>query len=204
MKSFKLKLKYPRLRKTRTLIQKQKIREEIKRKRQSLGLLKKISLDNKIRANLENTQEFKNAKTILIYASMKGEVNTLKIIKKYLKEKRLILPTVCKDTNTLKLYHLANPKELKKGYQGILEIPHCTKETTLPNEIELCVIPGLAFDLNGNRIGYGKGFFDSLLKNIHTKKIALSYDFQIYETLPFHEDDVPINGIITESQIITL
>ncbi|EKD48068.1 MAG: hypothetical protein ACD_65C00133G0001 [uncultured bacterium] len=204
MKSFELKLKYPRSRKTRILIQKQKIREEVKRKRHSLGLLKKISLNKKIRANLENLQDFKNAKTILIYTSMKDEVDTLKIIKKHFKEKRLILPTVCKDSNTLKLYHLENLKELKKGYQGILEIPHCTKNTTLPSEIELCIIPGLAFDLNGNRIGYGKGFFDSLLKNIHAKKIALAYDFQIYETLPCHEDDVPINSIITESQIINI
>lgn len=153
---------------------------------------------------MESLKEFKTAKTILIYASMKNEIDTLQIIKKHFKEKKLVLPTVCQDTNTLKLYHLENLKELKKGYQGILEIPHCTKNTTSPNEIELCIIPGLAFDLRGNRIGYGKGFFDSLLKNIKAKKIALAYDFQIYEILPTHESDIPINSIVTESQIINI
>ncbi len=183
---------------------KQKIRATVKKKRQSLGLFKKNSHTKKIINNLESFEPFQSAKTVLLYASMKEEIDTLKLIKKHHSDKRIILPTVCTDTNTLKLYHLENLKELHSGYQGILEIPHCSKETSKPEEIDLCIVPGLAFDLHGNRIGYGKGFYDGLLKNIKAPKIALAYEFQLYEMLPAEDHDIQIDHIITESQIINI
>ena len=183
--------------------EKHKIRLEIKKRRQRLGKFRKIILDRKIRNKIESFEPFKRANTILVYASMEGEVDTLKFIKKHHTHKRIILPTVCADTNTLKLYHLENMRELHKGYQGILEIPHCSKEMINPNEIDLCIVPGLAFDHQGNRIGYGKGFYDELLKKIKAQKAALAYDFQIYDTIPSTQYDIPIDHIITPSKIIT-
>lgn len=179
------------------------IRAETKRRRRSLGRFKKILLGKKLRTQIESFGPFLEANTILLYASMPEEIDTLKFIKKHHNDKKIILPTVCTDTHTLKLYHLENLKELHAGYQGILEIPHCTKDTVTPEEIDLCIVPGLAFDLQGNRIGYGKGFYDELLKRIKAPKAALSYDFQIYESIEASEHDIPIDFIITPEKTIT-
>ena len=184
--------------------EKQQIRREVKSKRQSLGRFKKISLDRKIRRQIEGFEPFIKAKHVLLYASMREEIDTLKLIKKYNKEKNIILPTVCTDSNTLKLYHLENPHELHPGYQGILEIPHCTKDTHTYNEIDFCIIPGLAFDLQGNRIGYGKGFYDELLRKIKAPKAALAYDFKIYESIPTSKYDIPVDFLITPNKIIEI
>gem|GEM_PF-102492 len=181
---------------------KHNIRAEIKQKRQSLGRFKKISFNKELRKQLETFEPFLKAKNILFYASMPQEIDTLKLIKKYNKDKNIILPTVCTDTNTLKLYHLKNLRELRSGYQGILEIPHCLKDTHKPEEIDFCIVPGLAFDPQGNRIGYGKGFYDELLKKVKAKKVALAYHFQIYESIPASKYDVPVDFIITPDKII--
>jgi len=180
------------------------IRQEVKNKRKHLGFFKKRILDSRISKTLRKFKPFTEAKTVLFYTSMPEEIDTLKLIKKFIREKNIILPTVCHDTHTLKLYHLTHIKELHKGYQGILEIPHCIKDTHDHLKIDLCIIPGLAFDMEGNRIGYGKGFFDELLKKIPTPKIALAYNFQLYEHIPYEKHDIKINHIITESQIISL
>ncbi len=184
------------------LPQKTKIRTEIKQKRQRLGRLRKTILDKKIRAQIERFEPFLRSNTILFYASMPEEVDTLKLIKKHHNDKRIILPTVCTDTNSLKLYHLENINELHEGYKGILEIPHCTKDIAKPENIELCIVPGLAFDTRGHRIGYGKGFYDGLLEKITAPKAALAYEFQIVESVPDQPHDIPINHIITEKRII--
>lgn len=182
---------------------KSQIRAEVKKKRQRLGKFKKISLGRKIRRQIEGFEPFIKAKHVLLYASMPQEIDTLKLIKKHNKEKNIVLPTVCTDSNTLKLYHLQNLRELHSGYQGILEIPHCTKDTHKPEEIDFCIVPGLAFDLQGNRIGYGKGFYDELLRKTDAPKAALAYDFKIYESIPTSKYDIPVDYIITPDKIIT-
>ncbi|EKD63080.1 MAG: 5-formyltetrahydrofolate cyclo-ligase [uncultured bacterium] len=184
--------------------EKHNIRQEVKKKRKQLGFFKKRILDAWISKSLQNFKSFKEAKTVLFYTSMPEEIDTLKLIKKFIHDKNIILPTVCHDTHSLKLYHLTHVSELHKGYQGILEIPHCTKDTHDHLKIDLCIIPGLAFDMEGNRIGYGKGFFDGLLKKIHAPKIALAYDFQIHEHIPYEEHDIKITHIITPTQIISI
>jgi len=204
LKKSKVELQYRAAELTFSVQEKTQIREEIKRKRQRLGRFRKIILDGKIRSQIESFEPFQQASTILLYASMKGEVDTLKFIKKHHDKKRIILPTVCTDNNTLKLYHLENMRELHAGYQGILEIPHCTKDTAQPEDIDLCIVPGLAFDMQGNRIGYGKGFYDELLGKIDAPKAALAYDFQVYPQVPATKYDIPVSHIITPLKILGL
>ncbi|OIP79955.1 5-formyltetrahydrofolate cyclo-ligase [Candidatus Peregrinibacteria bacterium CG2_30_44_17] len=182
--------------------QKTRIRTEIKQKRQSLGRLRKSILDRKIRAQIERYEPFLSARTVLLYASMNDEIDTLKLIKKHHATKRILLPTVCTDTSSLKLYELTDMTSLKAGYQGILEIPHCEATERTHEDIDLCIVPGLAFDNRGHRIGYGKGFYDGLLSKVAAPKVALAYDFQVVEEVPKEDHDIPVNSIITPSEII--
>lgn len=90
---------------------------------------------------------------------------------------------------------------------GILE-PSIEENFITPNELDLIVVPGVAFDKNRGRIGYGAGFYDRYFKKINEEnikrivKLALAYDFQVLDKVPMDERDVPVDHIITESRFV--
>ena len=92
---------------------------------------------------------------------------------------------------------------LKENKYGILE-PDDSKEEFCKNNLDLIILPGVAFDLVGKRIGYGGGYYDRYLENIDKKiiKVALIYDFQLLENVPAEEHDIKADYIITETMSI--
>lgn len=89
--------------------------------------------------------------------------------------------------------------DLKKGAYGILE-PSVVK-TADEKDIDVILVPGLAFDRHGGRMGFGKGYYDRLLETSIAVKIGLCYDFQLFDTIPTESHDVPMDFIITEKEI---
>ena len=85
--------------------------------------------------------------------------------------KRAILPKVDKENKRLKLYEIKDMNELVKGYMGILEPSVSEERLTGPDNIDLVIIPGAAFDVSGSRLGYGAGFYDRLLAGIKRKSL---------------------------------
>ena len=147
--------------------------------------------------------EFNNAKCILLYASKGSEVHTDGIIQSALAlQKRIVLPVTKKEEKWLELYELRDTKELVAGAFGILEPPQNPERRVQPEEIDLAVVPGVSFDRRGHRIGYGMGYYDSLLKKVKGKKIGLAYSLQIVEHVPNEPHDVAVDMIITEGEII--
>lgn len=144
---------------------------------------------------LEEHPRFIQAHTILLYHSLPDEVDTHEFIEKWNGKKTIILPVV-KGEN-LELYHYTGSKDLTKGPFGILE-PSKEHFTNL-NAIELAIIPGMAFDRQGNRLGRGKGFYDRLLPHLSSYNIGVCFSFQLQqETIPFEEYDSPMNEVITD------
>lgn len=180
---------------------KAQIRSLAARKRKEQPFFVRFKKDRKIATQLENLPLFQEAKIILFYVSKKPEVDTHRLIKKYLKKKKIIVPTVDPSSNTLRLFELEKWSELKKGAFSILEIKKPKEPIPFP-EIDLIIIPGLAFDLKGNRLGYGKGYYDLLLLNFKGPKIALVYELQLFEKIPSEKYDIPVDFIITEEKII--
>lgn len=147
--------------------------------------------------------EFNDAACILLYASKGSEVHTDGIIQSALAlQKRIVLPVTKKEEKWLELYELKDTKELVAGAFGILEPPQLEERRVLPEEIDLAVVPGVSFDRRGHRIGYGMGYYDSLLKKVRGKKIGLAYSLQIVEHVPNEPHDVAVDMIITETEII--
>jgi len=153
-----------------------------------------------IKNNLLSLKEYKEAKTIMIYVSFGKEVETHNLIKEALKTKTVLVPKVKEDQiiackiNTL--------DDLEQGAFGILE-PKTSVEFS-KKKIELIILPGIVFDKLGNRIGYGKGFYDKFLKNINATKIALAFDFKVLEQVPTRKYDIKMNIIVTEKNIIQI
>ena len=146
--------------------------------------------------------EFKNAETLLFYISYDGEVFTHDMIKESFKEKRILVPTSNKKDFSLTISEIKSWDDLETGSYEILEPK---KENIKPIDLEkvdLIIVPGVAFDTNGNRLGHGKGYYDRLLKNLNVIKIGLAFEFQIFEKISVNKHDKAVDIIITEKRII--
>jgi len=155
-----------------------------------------------------------NKSNISIYCSFKNEVNTHDIISSLLYDgKTVIVPYVSRDRNgslTMQLKELKCQAELIKGPMGIPQPelrlqPDGSSAVFEPNKIDVAIIPGVAFDLKHNRIGYGKGMYDKVLPLLKYNciKIALAFEIQIVPDLIENEEhDIKMDYIITENRII--
>lgn len=164
------------------------IRQEIKR--YSLDELNSMSED--ILSTIEEQPSFIQTQHILLFHSLTDEVNTHKFIEKWKRLKHIYLPVVKGDDLEIVLY--GDKSSLKTGKFGILE-PHGIKIKNL-SILELAIIPGVAFDIKGNRLGRGRGYYDRLLPKLSCIKLGICFPFQILETIPTEEHDIRLDGII--------
>ncbi|MCX6773197.1 MAG: phosphoribosylglycinamide formyltransferase [Candidatus Micrarchaeota archaeon] len=147
--------------------------------------------------------EFNDSKCIMLYWSKGSEVHTDGIIESALSlKKKVVLPVTKKEEKKLLLFELKDTRELVKGAFDIMEPLPIPDRAVDPKEIDLVVVPGVSFDRRGHRIGYGMGYYDSLLKEVHAKKIGLAYGLQILEHVPNEPHDVAVDMIVTEEGVI--
>lgn len=153
-----------------------------------------------IQKQLFSFEKYINAKTVMLYISAFKEPSTTEIITDALNSgKRVVVPVSDTQTETIILSYLGDISDLQKGAYGILE-PKTIKPADAA-DIDFVLIPGLAFDKHGNRMGFGKGYYDKLLCSTAAEKTALCYEFQLFNAIPASSHDVPMNTIITEENI---
>jgi 5-formyltetrahydrofolate cyclo-ligase len=180
---------------------KQELRERILTLLRRQKKDKRLENSRKIRKKLFAMQEFKESKVILFYASFGGEVETFEMMKLAKKiGKIILLPKI--DSVRKKIIPVLIRfirKDLKKGVYGIKE----PKETTLTislKDIDMVVVPGVAFDKRNNRLGRGGGYYDRFIKRLsaHTTTVGLAFDFQLLSTLPHTEKhDARMHYVLT-------
>ena len=182
---------------------KQDIRKEILKKRSEISLETRLQWNEEIYNKLIISDFYKTSATIFSFVSFKDEVDTHKFIMQALKDgKTICVPKVASKKEGMKTYKINSFEDLKEGYFGILE-PKINCSEIYSHEIDFILMPGVAFDNCGGRVGYGAGFYDRFLSNMKkdVPKIAIAYDFQFIDKVPTDELDVQIDGIITNSQI---
>ncbi len=125
------------------------------------------------------------------------------LIERWIEEgRKVILPRVEGDVMTL--VEMDGLDDLGPGYRGLLE-PRPGAGRKVPwKEVEVALVPGLAFDLQGNRLGRGGGHYDRALPRLGPKalKIGLAFDFQVVERLPAEARDIPVHLVVTETRVI--
>ena len=164
--------------------------EECKKKSQSMAV------------SLGAISDYSRANVILLYVSTGQEVSTRELITEALANgKRVVIPAVDPETEIVTLHEIGSLEELEPGYMGIPE-PRNSKTVFSSAEVECAVVPGLAFDAKGNRLGRGKAMFDKLLSRMKCLKIALAFEFQVLESVPSLPHDVPVDIVITEERTI--
>lgn len=166
-------------------------------RRRVAELKKQVTMEEKlwrsalILSKLESLPEFVAAKTVLLYFSLPDEVQTGEFLNRWCGSKRLVLPVVDGDDLILKVY---DPAKVDVGYQKIME-PTDT-DIVEPENLDLAVIPGVAFDASNNRLGRGKGFYDRLLPRITCPLVGLCFGFQFVERIPMEDFDRPVDIVL--------
>ena len=160
----------------------------------------KLRRSDTIMAQVERQDAFAKAKVVLLYWSMPDEVQTHSFVNRWYRDKVLLLP--CVDGDDLRLRRYTDPECMVAGEQfGIGEPSADTPEWTDLDAVEVIIVPGVAFDRDGNRMGRGRGFYDRLLKSTpNAVKIGVAYSFQLIDNVPVEPHDVKMNLIITEPQ----
>lgn len=177
---------------------KNQIRKEFLQKRDRLVDREKLS--QKICTAVIDSELFNNAQCVFVYLSFKSEVDTQMIIEKcFLLGKTVCVPSVKQDGD-MDAVRVENINNLVYNKFGIKE-PADTTKIIDKNYIDLCIVPGSAFDGQLNRIGYGKGFYDRFLQRTEIKKVALAFSCQITDSLPVEAYDVKMDAVVTEDKI---
>ena len=161
--------------------------------RKSIKGENKLKYDNDIFGKIINSSEYKKSKLVLIYVSLKDEVDTIKLIKQCLKENKKVAVPKCQG-NTINFYYINSLEELKKGKFNLLEPEN--NSLVLDSENSICIIPGICFDKQGNRIGYGKGYYDRFLEKYRGTKIGITYKDCICEKIDTDKYDIKMDKII--------
>ncbi|MDD5618590.1 MAG: 5-formyltetrahydrofolate cyclo-ligase [Candidatus Omnitrophica bacterium] len=150
-----------------------------------------------IKDQLLRNKVFKKAKIVMFYIAFGGEVKTKEMIREAQKTGKVVcVPIYRKNKETIQPAIFEDHAKLKKGPYGVLE--PVTEERLQPEDLDLVIVPGLAFDKKGRRLGRGKGCYDRFLSTLSERQfsIGLAFDFQILPLVPTAEHDVSVNSII--------
>lgn len=151
--------------------------------------------DKKIFQKVIHNEKIKKARKILIYVSLKEEVDTLNLIKYFLENSYLVAVPKVEGTE-MHFFIIKSLEELKVGYKGIRE----PNNNDMVNDYKdwVCLTPGICFDKLGYRIGYGKGFYDKFFSKYNGYKIGLCYQELLIDSVKPNYFDIPVSEVITD------
>ena len=181
---------------------KNQLRKLFGEKRASLSEEENLKLSQKALERLVAQEDYKNSKDIFAFVSMGSEINTKIAIEKFLADgKRVYVPITEKGKTKMVFSRLKSLDDLEEGNFGVLEPKPSKREIAEKSTADLVLTPGLAFDENGYRTGYGGGFYDRFFASLDNNPVKIGYcfSFQVVEgKLPINEFDIPVDYIITD------
>lgn len=160
---------------------------------------------HEIKKRLFDLPEFKKAKVVMFYAAIKGEVKTRSMIQETLAMgKKVIVPVTDFEKKEISISEIKSFTELEEKNHGLYEPKEEFFREFEAEKLDFVIVPGLAFDCEGDRIGYGHGFYDKFLPKLKKEipTVGLAFEFQIVYNLPCDEHDIPVKKIVTEKRVI--
>ncbi|MBO4589118.1 MAG: 5-formyltetrahydrofolate cyclo-ligase [Bacteroidales bacterium] len=175
---------------------KKELRIQIRAAKKAVPFCEKLSRSRAIMSKVEELDRFREAKVVLLYWSMEDEVQTHDFVEKWYKSKTILLP--CVDGDDLRLRQYTGADCMREGEQFGIGEPTGEEYTDLES-VDAIIVPGVAFDKEGHRMGRGRGFYDRLLKSTpNAYKIGVCFDFQMVENVPVEPHDVMMDRVVGE------
>ena len=175
--------------------EKQALRKKMSRLKKEVPTGEKIRRSKSILEKVEKLEAFQQSHVVMAYWSMSDEVHTHDFIKMWSQSKAIVLPVVKGDQLELRFFEGENSLIPGERY-GIMEPAGTLLQDVY--QIDMIIVPGVAFDKQNNRLGRGKAYYDKLLKKSRAYKAGICFDFQIVAQVPVDENDVPVNVVVTE------
>jgi 5-formyltetrahydrofolate cyclo-ligase len=182
---------------------KKQVRKEKLLWRKSLSPDEARSKSLLIAASVRALPEYAAAKCVLFYVSAKAnEVDTHALIREALANNvRALVPVTDFDRGALAVAHIRAMEELVPARFGLLEPDPKRARLASPDDADIIIVPGVAFDREGRRVGFGGGYYDRLLSGNGALAVALSYEGQLVDKAPVGAHDVPVDVIVTEQAV---
>ena len=184
--------------------QKQELRRDLLQKRESIAYEAKEKMDNRILSLFTSLISYRYSDTLLLYYPTKGEVDTRPLIQTALKAgKRVALP-VCHETGSvMDYYFIHSDNDLEAGKYGIPAPKKSCEKFVKDDEHKgmIIVVPALAFDKEGYRLGYGKGYYDRYVNELSATSIGLVYSDFIMDKLPRGRFDISVDLLVSEKGV---
>lgn len=174
-------------------MEKKELRKYIRELKKKYTAEEKKLMSAEVWKKLEQNEHFQQATTILAYWSLGDELCTHEFIKRWAREKTFLLP--CVKGDELELRYFDGEEKLCPGEGYAIPEP-VGKLFTDFNRIDLILVPGMAFDGDGNRLGRGKGYYDKILQNCNAYKIGLCFAFQFVEKVPTEPHDIRMDFVL--------
>ncbi|WP_066497579.1 5-formyltetrahydrofolate cyclo-ligase [Abyssisolibacter fermentans] len=183
------------------------IRIDMLKKRRNMTKEEVAFNSDRIKTMLTEMNIIKKSKTIMLYLSFGNEVNTFSLLEWCIKNnKKVVVPYCIEKEKKIIPSEIRNVDEdLTKSPLGFLQ-PKLDKLKEVPVlDIDLVIVPGVVFDIKGNRIGFGGGYYDRFLNRaLNATSIAVCHDYQLLGEVPKDKYDVPMNQIVTEKKKVTI
>ena len=168
--------------------------------------VEKDAVSEKIVDRFMDLTEYHSANTVMFYVDVRDEVRTRQALPAALASGKRIVVPYCLD-GELELFLLENMEELELGMYKILEpkneLRTIEAKRLMPADLDLVMVPGVAFDRNGGRTGHGKGYYDKLLQHarLDAPLIALAFECQLFEKIPAESHDIYMDKVVTEDAV---
>ena len=178
-------------------MKKDQLRQLVRAQKTLLSAIDKVNAAESVFRKLESSAAFTLADNILLYLSLPDELSTREFISRWAEKKSFFLPRV----NGLNLEIL--PYDKSTLHLGAFRIEEPAGDELTPVEsIDMIVVPAVAYDRNGNRLGRGKGYYDRLLSKSKAIKVGVGYDFQLVDEIEVEPHDIPVDIVINPSSHI--
>lgn len=181
------------------------LRQRLSRRR---AILKnRMDRDNEIFQRIVMHKQYRFAENIFIYISKPDEADTQALIQHSLESgKRLFAPYCVSGNPEMKFYRFHSPEELLPGSFGVFQPEPLPGNAAQPCDLQraVCIVPGMAFDKTGARLGYGKGYYDRFLSGNHIFRMGICYEALLLDQLPAEPHDIRMHAIVTDEKLRTM
>ena len=187
--------------------EKNKLRYEYLKKRDKIEPFLRYTYSTMILSKIKKMKEYEDSKIVMFYLSYGSEVITDMMINEFLSDgKEVAVPVIQNPGDGIMTAVKIDKLEdcIDKVY-GIRQPEFNEDDVVAGNEIDLILVPGIAFDTNGYRIGYGKGYYDRWLKGTDvSKRVGIAFEVQLIEKIPNGKYDLPVGRVLTEKRVIEI
>lgn len=181
--------------------EKAELRARMRRMRRALSGEEQQRAADGVYARVVNLSGYRKADIVMAYVAARGELSLQRVLEDMLNSGRTLALPRCGENGAMDAYRVTDMRQLRQGAYGILE-PDESCPLVPPEEIDLMLIPGTAFDREGGRIGQGGGYYDRYIQKTRAVRVGVCHEFALMDRVPTEEHDARMDAVVTPEETL--